>query len=46
MLSSAPPGARAARAELDRVATASEELLEVFDKRSVHYAQSMQMLAG
>ncbi|MDP1953909.1 MAG: type IV pili methyl-accepting chemotaxis transducer N-terminal domain-containing protein [Polaromonas sp.] len=42
MLAGTAPGA----ADLERVATASEDLLDVFDKLSVHYGRSMQMLVG
>jgi len=46
MLAASAPGARAEPPDLDRVATASEDLLDVFDKLSVHYGHSMQMLVG
>jgi len=44
----AVPGSRAASApqRLERLAVASEDLLEVFEGLSVHYERSMQMLVG
>ncbi|OOG48265.1 type IV pili methyl-accepting chemotaxis transducer N-terminal domain-containing protein [Polaromonas sp. A23] len=46
MLAGSAPAGRVGLADLDRVATASEDLLDVFDKLSVHYGRSMQMLVG
>lgn len=46
MLAASAPGARAKLPDLERVATASEDLLDAFDKLSVHYGHSMQMLVG
>lgn len=46
MLAASAPGARAQPPDLERVATASEDLLDIFDNLSVHYGRSMQMLVG
>lgn len=46
MLAGSAPAGRAEAPDLERVATASEELLDVFDQLSVHYGHSMQMLVG
>ncbi|MES2954677.1 MAG: type IV pili methyl-accepting chemotaxis transducer N-terminal domain-containing protein [Pseudomonadota bacterium] len=46
MLAGSAPAGRARAPDLERVATASEELLDIFDKLSVHYGRSMQMLVG
>lgn len=46
MLAASAPVGRAGLSDLDRVATASEDLLDVFDKLSAHYGRSMQMLVG
>lgn len=46
MLAGSAPADRAKVPDLERVATASEELLGIFDKLSVHYGHSMQMLVG
>lgn len=46
MLAGSAPTSRAEASDLERVATASEDLLEVFDQLSVHYGHSMQMLVG
>lgn len=46
MLASSAPAGRAEAPDLERVATASEDLLDVFDQLSVHYGHSMQMLVG
>jgi AmiR/NasT family two-component response regulator len=46
MLAGSAPAGRAGLPDLDRVATASEDLLDIFDKLSVHYGRSMQMLVG
>jgi AmiR/NasT family two-component response regulator len=46
MLAASTPGVRPQAADLERIAGASEDLLEAFDKLSVHYARSMQMLVG
>lgn len=46
MLAGSAPTGRAEASDLERVATASEDLLEVFDQLSVHYGHSMQMLVG
>jgi AmiR/NasT family two-component response regulator len=46
MLAGSAPEGRAEAPDLERVATASEELLDIFDKLSVHYGRSMQMLVG
>lgn len=46
MLAGSAPAGRAGAPDLERVATASEELLDIFDKLSVHYGRSMQMLVG
>jgi AmiR/NasT family two-component response regulator len=46
MLAASAPGARAQLPDLERVATASEDLLDVFDRLSAHYGRSMQMLVG
>lgn len=46
MLAASAAGARAKLPDLERVATASEDLLDAFDKLSVHYGRSMQMLVG
>ncbi|MDQ3272004.1 MAG: response regulator receiver protein, partial [Pseudomonadota bacterium] len=46
MLAASAPGGRAQPPDLERVATASEDLLNTFDKLSVHYGHSMQMLVG
>ena len=46
MLAASAPGANAQASDLERVATASEDLLDVFDNLSAHYGRSMQMLVG
>lgn len=46
MLAGSAPAGRAEAPDLERVATASEDLLDVFDQLSVHYGHSMQMLVG
>ncbi|WP_395056740.1 type IV pili methyl-accepting chemotaxis transducer N-terminal domain-containing protein [Polaromonas sp.] len=46
MLAGSAPAGLARPPDLARVATASEELLDIFDKLSVHYGRSMQMLVG
>lgn len=46
MLAASAPGGRAKPPDLERVATASEDLLDTFDKLSLHYGHSMQMLVG
>ena len=46
MLDASAPGVQAKPPDLQRVAVASEDLLEAFDKLSVHYGHSMQMLVG
>ncbi len=46
MLAGSAPAGRAEAPDLEQVATASEELLDVFDQLSVHYGHSMQMLVG
>ncbi|GAB3474296.1 type IV pili methyl-accepting chemotaxis transducer N-terminal domain-containing protein [Polaromonas eurypsychrophila] len=46
MLAGSAPAGRAEAPDLERVATASEELLDIFDKLSAHYGRSMQMLVG
>jgi hypothetical protein len=49
MLAGTVPASGARRQDperLPRLATASEELLDVFEKLSVHYGRSMQMLVG
>lgn len=49
MLAGTAPAGVAGRQDperLPRLATASEELLDVFEKLSVHYGRSMQMLVG
>lgn len=46
MLAASAPGGRAKPPDLERVATASEDLLDTFDKLSLQYGHSMQMLVG
>ncbi len=46
MLAGSAPAGRTEAPDLERVATASEELLDHFDKLSAHYGRSMQMLVG
>ncbi|MBA3594336.1 MAG: type IV pili methyl-accepting chemotaxis transducer N-terminal domain-containing protein [Polaromonas sp.] len=46
MLAASAPGVRAKAPDLERVAAASEDLLDAFDKLSLHYGHSMQMLVG